>query len=136
MIQHEFDSIHNGIYESLGDEVHQQDVKVYAPLTHKSLGFGELCAMAQLDWFQTKSIPIQGIDLYGYRNKSEPMLWFEDLHDGWPRPSTGFTWCPSMLDLFSNIARQNNTKLREFNQNFWLNLSHDTYMNRLGLQNT
>ena len=38
------------------------------------------------------------IGLYDYRNESEPMLWFEDLHDGWPKPSSGFTWCPSMLD--------------------------------------
>ena len=32
MIQHDFDSIHNGIYESLGNEVYQQDIKIYAPI--------------------------------------------------------------------------------------------------------
>ena len=41
---------------------------------------------------------------------------------------------PPTLD--SHIAWQDNTKLIKFNQNFWLNLSHDMNMNRLGLQNT
>ena len=49
MIQNKFDSIHNGICEPLGDEVHQQGVKIYTPLTHKLLGFAELRAMLQLD---------------------------------------------------------------------------------------
>ena len=39
-----------------------------------------------------------------------------------------------MLDSY--IAWQDNTKLIEFNQNSWLNLSHDMYMNKLGLQKT
>ena len=54
MVQNEFDSIYNGMCESLGNEVHQQDIKIYAPLTHKPLGFGELCTMLRLDSFKPK----------------------------------------------------------------------------------
>ena len=72
------------------------------------------------------------IDLYDYRNKSEPMLWFEDLHDGITKTKFRFYMAPTNARFNSFTTWQDNTMLTEFNQNPWFyQPSPDIYMNRL-----
>ena len=59
----------------------------------------------------------------------------EDLHDGMTKTKFRIYMAPNNA-RFNSHDQTKNTMLTEFNQDLWLNLSHDIYMNRLGLQKT
>ena len=44
LIQHTMEHVNPWVIQ-----VHNQDAKIYTPLTHKPLGFEQICAMLQLD---------------------------------------------------------------------------------------